>query len=160
MATVAHEVVIAASPGHVYQVSQDYSVRYEWDPFPEKIELLHGATAIERGVRVFVRAKSGLRMEVEFVQVSPVTTAIKMTRGPFFLESFAGSWVFKSYGETGTQAKFLYSIKTRKWTCPWISEALACRYFASVVRRRLHGLKTYCERTAPGTGMKLHSEIP
>jgi hypothetical protein len=148
MRTVAHEVVIEASPEDVYQVSQDYSVRYEWDPFPERIELMHGATAIEEGGQVFVHARSGFTMEVEFVQVSPVTTAIKMTKGPFFLEAFAGSWVFKPHGEYATRARFVYSIKARAWTLRPLSEPVMRWYFAAVVRRRLEGLKAYCERRA------------
>ena len=51
----------------VYQVSQDYSVRYEWDSFPEKITLFNGAQHFEKGVCVSVVAKNGLNMEVEFV---------------------------------------------------------------------------------------------
>lgn len=55
-------------------------------------------------------------MEVEFVQVMPPTTAaITMTKGPIALKGFSGSWVFKSISEKETQAKFIYSIKTKWW---------------------------------------------
>ncbi len=83
MAIIEYELTINASPQFVYDVSQNYSVRYLWDPFPEKIELLNGATVIEKGTKVSVIAKNGLKMLVEFVQVSPPTTAaIKMLSGP------------------------------------------------------------------------------
>ena len=97
MAKIEFEITIQAPIERVYQVSQDYSVRYEWDAFPEKIALLNGATQIEKGVCVAVKAKNGLTMEVEFVQVKPPhTAAIKMTQGPLVLQSFSGSWLFKS----------------------------------------------------------------
>jgi len=145
MAKIELEIIINASPQVVYDVSQDYSVRYLWDPFPESIRLLDGATTVEPGVRALVLAKIGFKMEVEFIQVSPPsTTAIRMTKGPFFLQSFAGSWIFKDINGA-TRAKFLYSVKTKKWALPIISEYLACRYFSIAVRRRLQGLKRFCE---------------
>lgn len=150
MATVVHELTIGASPEAVYRISQDYAVRYAWDPFPERIELLDGARDIANGVRALVQAKNGLRMEVEFVQVAPpMTTAIKMTQGPVFLAAFAGSWIFKPDASGLTHARFVYALKCKPWALPWISERIACWYFAGVVRRRLQGLKTYCEHVQP-----------
>jgi hypothetical protein len=147
MATLEYEVNIAASPELVYAVSQDYAVRYEWDPFPEKIELLNGAHLIEKGTRVFVRAKSGLKMEVEFVQIDPPRiAAIKMVRGPMVLKSFAGSWIFKPDGNGATKAKFIYSVKTKSWALPILADRVACWYFTRAIKRRLDGLKAYCEQ--------------
>lgn len=147
MATVEYEIIINANPHFVYDVSQDYSVRYQWDPFPERIELIGGATVIEKGTKAFVQAKSGLKMEVVFVQVDPPTTAaVKMTRGPFFLQSFAGSWIFRAGGTGSTKAKFVYSIKVRKWAIPFVLERAAAWYFNRAIKSRLDGLKAYCER--------------
>ena len=149
MALVEYELIINASQAAVYAASQDYSVRYQWDPFPEKIELLDGATEVGIGVKTLVVAKSGLTMEVEFVQVAPPTTAaIVMTKGPAFIKSFGGSWVFKSITANSTKAKFRYSIKTKKWAIPIISEYVASLYFKRAVRARLAGLKKYCEQGA------------
>jgi hypothetical protein len=149
MAAIECEVTIDASPESVYAASQDYSVRYLWDPFPEKIELLGGAESIAKGVKVFVLGKFGLNMVVEFVQVDrPATAAIKMVEGPFFLQSFAGSWVFKPAGSRSTKARFIYSIKAKKWALPFLADAIATWYFSGIMKRRLEGLKSYCERHA------------
>ena len=149
MATIECETTINASPDLVYRVSQDYSVRYQWDPFPERIELLNGAESIEKGTKAFVVAKTGLKMEVVFVQVAPPTTAtIKMTKGPFFISSFAGSWIFKAGNNGSTDARFVYSVKIKKWAFPFVSNAIASWYFSGVVKRRLSGLKAYCEGRA------------
>lgn len=149
MALVEYELIINAPQTAVYAVSQDYSVRYQWDPFPEKIELLGGATEVGIGVKTLVVAKSGLTMEVEFVQVAPPTTAaIVMTKGPAFIKSFGGSWVFKPITANSTKAKFRYSIKTKKWAIPIISEYVASLYFKRAVKARLAGLKKYCEQGA------------
>ncbi len=149
MARIEFQVNIKAPIEMVYQVSQDYSVRYEWDSFPEKIILLNGAKNIEKGVCVSVAAKNGLKMEVEFVQVMPPTTAaITMKKGPMVLQAFSGSWVFKSITATETNAKFIYSIKAKWWSVPLISELIASRYFSKVIKSRLNGLKAYCEQNA------------
>lgn len=147
MAKVFFETQIKATTESVYRVSQDYSVRYDWDPFPEKIQLLGGATSIEKGSRVLVVAKSGLKMTVEFIQLQPPhTAAIKMVSGPFFLQSFSGSWIFKESGNGLTTAKFVYSIKSKPWALPFIVDNIAALYFSKLVKARLMGLKYYCEQ--------------
>jgi len=148
MALVEYSLLINATPEKVYEISQDYVVRKRWDPFPERIEFLHGATEIKKGTQVLVIAKSGLRMEVEFVQVAPPeTAAIVMKKGPILLKHFAGNWVFKASQETKqTNAKFKYSIKTQWWSLPFISEPIACFYFKQIVKSRLQGLKKYIEQ--------------
>jgi len=146
MSRIECQLNIKAPIERIYEVSQDYSIRYDWDPFPDKIMLLNGATQIAKGVSVLVIAKIGLKMEVEFVQLSPPTTAtIVMRRGPAILKSFAGSWVFKAISPTQTNVKFVYSIKTTWWSFPFFSERVAGWYFRSAVRLRLRGLKEYCE---------------
>ncbi|MBW8807675.1 MAG: hypothetical protein JF591_02360 [Lysobacter sp.] len=130
------------------KASQDYAVRYQWDRFPEHIEMVAGdPQRLSIGTRVLVRSKLGMRMLVEFVQVKPPThAAIVMIDGPWFLAKFAGSWVFEASAANRTTARFRYSIIARPAFARWIIEPLAMRYFAGVVERRLAGLKAYCER--------------
>ncbi|TQV84863.1 SRPBCC family protein [Aliikangiella coralliicola] len=148
MAIAQFEIEISSSPDEVYKVSQDYSVRYDWDPFPERVQLLNGDDKISKGTRAYVKAKSSLEMEVEFIQVSPpTTTTIAMVKGPIFLDSFVGSWIFKPLDNGRTKAKFRYSIKSKKWALPFITDRLAVLYFRKTVKDRLVGLKSYCEDT-------------
>lgn len=146
MAVFEEIVHINCGIDRVYRISQDYSVRYQWDPFPDRIELLGGVAEITAGAKALVIAKSGLRMEVEFVNVKPPTSAaIVMTKGPAILEKFAGSWIFKAGEKAGTQARFRYLVKIKWWALPWISERIAASYFRREVIKRLSGLKQYCE---------------
>ena len=72
MAIVEYTIEIAAPVELVWRVSQDYSVRYEWDPFPESIEVVRGAMSPPAiGSQVLVKSKLGMHMLVEFVQVAP-----------------------------------------------------------------------------------------
>lgn len=149
MAVIEEAVHINCDIDKVYRASQDYSVRYLWDPFPDRIELLGGHAEVATGVRALVVAKSGLKMEVEFVNVNPPAgAAIVMTKGPAMLEKFAGSWIFKAEGKALTQVRFRYLVKTQRWTLPWISERIAAFYFRREVIKRLAGLKRYCENEA------------
>lgn len=146
MSNLTYEVEINSTLEKVYEISQDYSQRYDWDPFPETIELINDAATIEIGTRVKIVAKSGLKMEVEYVQVSPPEiTAIKMPKGPFILETFAGSWIFKALPNGNTKAIFKYTIRTKNWTFPFILNSLVNWYFGKHVKARLEGLKQYCE---------------
>jgi uncharacterized membrane protein len=149
MPNLTHMVIIDLPLEKVYVISQNYSLRYEWDPFPESIELLDGARTIEIGTRVRIVAKSGLKMIVEFVQVyPPEVTTIKMIKGPFVLKTFAGSWLFKSLPDSKTKAIFKYTIKAKSWTLPFISDRFITWYFSKHVQARLNGLKRYCEQQA------------
>ncbi|MFZ6647093.1 SRPBCC family protein [Undibacterium sp. TJN25] len=144
---VEYSVEIDASIEDVYRISQDYSVRYLWDPFPEKIEMLHGEQEIRPGTEVRVLAKSGIQMEVRFVQCRPPeVAAVTMTKGPFFLSHFAGSWTFRARADVGTLARFKYSLKMKRWALPWLSEKIASFYFRRKIIERMSGLKHYCEQ--------------
>ncbi|MEH6422436.1 type II toxin-antitoxin system RatA family toxin [Pseudomonas sp. CGJS7] len=148
MALIERRIEIAASADRVYAVSQDYAVRYDWDPFPERIQVVGDAAApLAVGTLVRVRNKFGLRMLVRFVQLKPPThAAIAMVSGPWFLRKFAGSWIFQPLDPRRTDARFRYSLSARPRWLGWAIEPLAARYFDAVVRRRLRGLKAYCER--------------
>ena len=149
MPLVEESIQIDAPIELVYEVSQDYDVRYEWDPFPEKISVVSGSPqGLSVGTTVLVRSKLGMEMLVEFIQVAPpFRAAIKMIQGPSLIEKFAGSWIFEPNGEGSTFARFRYSISTRPAWLTLVGNAIATLYFSRTARRRLAGLKRYCEST-------------
>jgi hypothetical protein len=149
MANIESRVTINAPVDFVYRTSQDYAVRYDWDPFPENISVVSGdPSALAVGTRVQVNSKLGMGMLVEFVQVMPPTrAAVKMIEGPWFLKKFAGSWNFQdALAGAQTDARFRYTIIAKPRLLRFIVEPLAALYFSRVVTRRLVGLQVYCER--------------
>jgi hypothetical protein len=114
MALIERQVHIAAPIDAVYRTSQDYAVRYEWDPFPESIAVVAGEPGGPFvGTQVSIESRLGMRMLVEFVQVKPPThAAVKMIEGPWMLAKFAGSWIFQLVSPNLTTARFRYSIVT------------------------------------------------
>lgn len=151
MAIVEHSIDIDAPADFVSQVSQDYGVRYEWDPFPESIAVVCGSmNPPSIGTQVRVRSRLGMEMLVEFVQLDhPHRAAIKMVKGHAAIERFAGSWIFESAGPHATVARFRYAISTRPAWLGWLGDRLAAAYFSRTTRKRLRGLKRYCEACKP-----------
>src|SRR5689334_4629775 len=106
MPAVEASLLIRAPRERLFDLSQDYALRTEWDPFVRDMRFLDGATQPGPGVRVRVRAYNGLTMTVRFVTFNrPAVVAMTMTEGPWFLERFAGSWRFEPRGDA-TEATF------------------------------------------------------
>ncbi|HEY7422616.1 MAG TPA: SRPBCC family protein [Gemmataceae bacterium] len=144
--TFEHSLVIAASPGELFALTQDYTRRLEWDPFLRSAELVGGAMAAGAGVRAYCVAKSGLGMETEYVSFNPPrTTAVKMTRGPWFLDSFAGSWRFEEIAPGQTRVGFRYHLRAWPVWLSWLLTPILGRVFARDTRKRLLALKAAVE---------------
>ena len=135
-------IEIAAPAEVLFSLTQDYGRRLAWDPFLKSAELVGGATAAAVGVKAYCVAKNGYGMETEYVSFNPPRAcAVKMTRGPWFLSAFAGSWRFEELGPHRTRVEFRYHLKAwpawaDRWLSPWLG-----RLFARDVGERLAALK-------------------
>jgi ribosome-associated toxin RatA of RatAB toxin-antitoxin module len=128
-------------------LAQDYALRLEWDPFLREMKFLDGATEAAAGLRVWVRAWNRLTMTVEYVTVnSPYVVAMKMLRGPWLFEQFAGSWRFEKRAEKATTVIFRYAFTTRCRWLRWFVDPLVRWIVGRDVRARLRGLKDGVER--------------
>lgn len=135
---------IAAPAASAYNASQSDQQRRAWDPFTRRTEHLHGARHEAPGVQLRIISWLGMRMDVIYVAVKPgERAAISMTRGPFFLRAFAGSWVFTPAEGHGCEARFRYHISAQPWL-RWL-EPLMLRYFRFETTRRLQALRRHCE---------------
>ncbi len=143
MTVVEQTVRIKAPAGPLFALSQDYTLRSEWDPFTGEMAFQDGATTTKPGTRVAFVSRHGLRMDVEFVTVrAPRVVAMKMIRGPWFFSRFAGSWTFREH-EQGTNVTFRYSFRARPAALGWILAPI----FAREVRARLAGMRRAVEDT-------------
>jgi ribosome-associated toxin RatA of RatAB toxin-antitoxin module len=141
-----HSIVIRAMPAQLFALTQDYSRRLEWDPFLKEAYLLDGATETGVGVRANCVAKSGLAMETEYVSFNPPwTTAVKMTKGPWFIESFSGSWRFREEEEGQTRVHFRYNLRARPRWLAMVMTPVIGFIFRRDTRKRLVALKRAVE---------------
>ncbi len=144
--TFEQSVEIAAPPGELFALTQDYGRRLEWDPFLKSAELLGGATAAGVGVRAWCVAHGGRGMETEYVSFNPPRAcAVKMTRGPRLIDSFAGSWRFEEASPGRTRVGFRYHLRARPRWLSWLLTPVLAWVFARDTRKRLRALKAAVE---------------
>jgi ribosome-associated toxin RatA of RatAB toxin-antitoxin module len=146
MPIVESSIRIEAPAARLFALSQDYALRRAWDPFVRDMRFLDGATHAGKGVRVWVRAWTGLTMEVEFTSFrAPTSVAMKMLRGPWFLRQFAGTWLFRPSASGGTEVIFRYSFSVQgRWLRPLLGPLIGWM-FRRDVSARLRGLKRGAE---------------
>ena len=140
-------MLIRAERGELFALTQDYARRLAWDPFLREARLLGGAEAAAPGVRAWCVAWYGLGMETEYVTVTPPrVAAVRMTRGPWLLESFAGSWRFEPAGPGRTRVTFRYRLTARPHWLRWLLHPVLAAFFGHDTRQRLRALKRAVER--------------
>lgn len=139
-------ISVAATAEVLFDLTQDYRRRLEWDPFLKSAELVGGAKEAGLGVRAWCVARNGYGMETEYVSFDPPrVAAVKMTRGPWMLASFAGSWRFTPLAAGGTEVGFRYHLEARPRWLAWLLTPILGRIFARDVRKRLEALKAAVE---------------
>ncbi len=145
-------IVIAASPDALFALTQNYGRRLQWDPFLKSAALLGGAAEAGVGVRTYCVAHSGLGMETEYVSFNPPRTcAVKMTRGPWLIGNFAGSWHFEEVSPGQTRVGFRYHLRARPRWLSWLLTPLMGWFFGRDTRKRLVALKAFVEKQGIGT---------
>ena len=146
MPIVEDSVWIEAPAEGLFALSQDYALRRAWDPFVRALRFQGGAREAAKGVRVWVRAWTGLAMEVGFVSFQPPrSVAMKMMRGPTFLRQFAGVWLFNEHQSGKTFVTFRYFFTTRwRFLRPLVDPIIRWG-FQHDLRARLRGLKRGAE---------------
>jgi ribosome-associated toxin RatA of RatAB toxin-antitoxin module len=142
-------IEIAATPAQLFALTQDYTRRLDWDPFLKSAQLLDGAQAAGVGVRACCVAHSGRAMETQYVSFNPPRTcAVKMTRGPRLLASFAGTWRFEEVSPGRTRVGFRYHLGTQPRCLSWLLTPIVARMFTRDTRKRLAALKAAFESEA------------
>ncbi len=150
MPTFTQEIDIDADADTLFALTQDYEHRLTWDPFLKEARLLGGATVPAVGVRTWCVAYTGMGMETAYVTLAPPrVAAVKMTRGPAILESFAGSWRFEPLAPNRTRVLFRYHLAARPRWLRLLLDPLLRLVFAHETRQRLRALKRTAERARP-----------
>ncbi|MCX6606862.1 MAG: SRPBCC family protein [Acidobacteria bacterium] len=151
---VACSVEIEASCGAVFDVIHDYGIRLRWDTLLSKACIVdEGVTVAGVGVKTLCvgRAMFG-EVGVETVYVSfqrGRVAAVKMTRGPWFLEDFAASMVHAGIpSSVGERSRVTYSLRiaARPRWLRFVMNPILRVVFRVETGRRLAGLKRYVEK--------------
>lgn len=148
MATFERSIEIRAPRASLFQLTQDYDRRLEWDPFLKEATLVAGAAQAGIGVRAWCVAKTGLGMETEYVSFNPPErVAIKMTRGPAIIHTFAGSWIFKALAPNLTRVTFRYHLTGQPRWLGFVLDPVLRLIFVYDTQKRLQALKHTVENS-------------
>jgi uncharacterized protein YndB with AHSA1/START domain len=151
--TLEAAIDIRATPEEVFDLIHDYPRRLEWDPFLKDARLLDGAPAAGLGIKARCTARNGfggLAMETVYVSFDrPHVAAVKMTKGPPVLESFAAS--LRQEGTAGglTRVTYRFNFSTRPRWLRAVADPIAAALFRREVWGRLDALKRHLERASP-----------
>ncbi len=138
-------IIINKPSATVFDFTQDYSNRLQWDTFLKKAHLLNGATTAGKGIKTYCVAKNGIGIETEYVTFKrPKVTAVKMTNSSFIFKTFSGSWTFGEVHATQTRVSFLY-LFTLKFPFNLFSYFIK-QHLQRNVQQRLTDLKTCLEK--------------
>jgi ribosome-associated toxin RatA of RatAB toxin-antitoxin module len=145
MPAVESSILIRCTPEQAFDLSQDYGLRLEWDPFLADLKFLDGATESGIGVRTWVKSKRGLEMTAEYVAFDRGrVVAIKMIEGPWFFRAFGGSWRFRDVPD-GVEVTMRYSFEVagvlRVPLIRQAAELVIRRIFLGDIEARLAGLR-------------------
>jgi uncharacterized protein YndB with AHSA1/START domain len=151
MRSLEAAIEIRASPEAVFDLVHDYARRLEWDPFLKEACLLEGAEAAGLGVKTRCTARNGfagLAMETVYLSFErPKVAAVRMTRGPAILETFAASLRQEEVGLGRTRVTYRFNFSTRPHWLRAVAGPIATVLFRRETRQRLEALKAYMERS-------------
>jgi ribosome-associated toxin RatA of RatAB toxin-antitoxin module len=148
MATFSRSIDVEAPRAFLFHLMQDYARRLEWDPFLSAARLVD-AEAAGIGVRAWCVDRAGRGMETEYVSFDPPSrVAVRMTRGPWFIDRFAGSWRYEELTPSSTRVTFRYHVKPKRWLLGSLGERLVEGVFARNMGERLETLKERLEHMA------------
>jgi ribosome-associated toxin RatA of RatAB toxin-antitoxin module len=140
---------VRRSPADLFELSQDYQRRLEWDTFLRAAYLLHGAGEAALGAESYCRSRGGSVMVSRYVSFHPPhIAAVTMVQGPALLRSFSGTWQFKALAKGGTEVCFIYNFRLRPdWLRP-VLEPLVAWIYRSQMNRRLAAFQRWAEAVA------------
>jgi hypothetical protein len=122
----SESIDIKGKPELIFDYTQNYNTRLQWDSFLVQAYLLDNATQAAKGAKAWCVSKNGMGMETQYVSFNrPKVTAVIMTKGPYMFKKFAASWNFKEETGSVTKVIFVYSFSLRfpfnlvSWLIKW-----------------------------------------
>jgi ribosome-associated toxin RatA of RatAB toxin-antitoxin module len=146
MAIVEHATEVHGAIEDVFDLSQSYALRLDWDPFVRAQRALDGAERADKGVRTETISRHRMRMVTEYLTFRrPTLVGMKMLEGPPIFRTFSGSWRFSALGPDRTAVAFRYSFTCRPKPLARPMERIGRWYLGRDIERRLGAFRTACD---------------
>lgn len=138
--------IIAKPTAVLFWLSQDYARRLEWDRYLCEAYLIGGHQTAAVGIKSHCKNRSGSVIESKYISFSPPThAAVLMTKGPWILSNFGGTWRFKPLQDGKTEVCFIYNFKARPALLGWIIEPLIAVFYRRDMQRRLDAFTKWAQ---------------
>ncbi|HEY0585919.1 MAG TPA: SRPBCC family protein [Pseudoduganella sp.] len=140
---IRYEFEVGASAEYLFKLTQDYDLRAKWDPLTAEAFLINAKDAAQ-GELVRCTAANGLSMDTVYVSYQPnKVAAVKLIKGPYIFDKFAGGWNFKELGPGRTRVLFSYNITTKPRWLSWLLTPVVVFFFKRETRKRIAALQQY-----------------
>lgn len=147
---VVVSTVIAKPASLLFELSQDYERRLEWDTYLSEARLLGSARQAAVGVDSHCKSRAGVVMVSRYISYAPPTrAAVEMVSGPAIFRRFGGTWRFRPTSPEATEVQFLYNFKVKAWALGWLLEPAMAWLYRRNMDRRIAAFKAWAENRVP-----------
>lgn len=137
---------IARPADALFWMSQDYARRLEWDEYLSEAYLLGAHSVAALGAESFCKNKGGSVLVSKYISFSPPThAAVQMTKGPWVLRKFSGTWRFTNLPDGHTEVRFIYNFEARPLLLRWLLEPIIGVIYKRDMLRRLNAFKMWAQ---------------
>ncbi len=148
MPIVEHSATVNGPIDDVFDLSQSYELRLDWDPFVKSQRPLRGAERAAAGVHTETVSRHGLRMVTEYLTFRrPTLVGMKMIDGPRIFRTFSGSWRFTERDDGRTDVAFRYNFTCKPAVVAPIMERVGAWYLGRDIARRIEAFRAACDDT-------------
>lgn len=138
---------VQRSAEELFELSQNYERRLEWDNYLVAAHLLGDRDQAGVGVDSYCKSRSGQVMVSRYVSFKPpLVAAVSMVEGPWVLKEFSGSWRFTESAEQGTLVAFTYNLRTRPRFLHRLMEPMIVALYHRQMQSRLEAFKRWAEQ--------------
>jgi ribosome-associated toxin RatA of RatAB toxin-antitoxin module len=146
MKTIKRQIEINRPQVEVFDLTQDYAKRLDWDSYLTKAYLLGNADEAGIGVDSFCQNRYGSVMISRYISFNrPHVAAVTMIKGPFILKRFSGAWNVKKINEQRSKLTFTYHFELKGGVIGRLLLPITSHLFASDMNKRLFAIKRYLE---------------
>ena len=147
MKTIKRSIEINSSQNNVFEITQNYHVRLEWDSYLTEARLLGDSQSASIGKESYCKNKLGMVMISKYISYKSLdVAAVKMIKGPGILKKFSGAWNVKSIGVEESLVTFTYNYELNGKIINKLFGSISAYFFGWEMKVRLNYLKKYCER--------------
>jgi ribosome-associated toxin RatA of RatAB toxin-antitoxin module len=148
MKTIKESIEIYRDAEFVFSITQDYSLRLEWDTYLAEAYLLNGKVEANEGVLSYCKNINGSVMISKYISFNPPkVAAVSMIEGPFILKKFSGAWNVQEISSSTSKLTFTYNFELKGSFLGKLLLPIASYLFSKDMKKRLLCFKAYAEQS-------------